>query len=169
MTAIPTFPHLPEKVVRLADVEPIRWGGEEAARFLLRGDDTGGLYSYYEVSVPAGEGSIFHVHEDMDETFFVVEGEFEVKIDDTVHAAPEGVLVYGPRGRGHSFHNTWDKPSKMLCVTTPGGIEDFFTELSALMSEPSRPDWERMSELAAKHRIIAHRPLGGPHGGPPAA
>ena len=158
MTAIPAFPALPEKVVRLSDVEPIRWGGDEAARFLLRGADTGGLYSYYEVSVPAGEGSIFHVHEDMDETFFVVEGEFEVTIDETVHAAPQGVLVYGPRGRGHSFVNTWDKPSKMLCVTTPGGIEDFFTELSVLMNESAEPDFERMRELAAKHRIIAHLP-----------
>ena len=169
MTAIPAFPSLPEKVVHLSDVDPIRWGGEEAARFLLTGQDTGGLYSYYEVSVPAGEGSIFHVHEDMDETFFVIEGEFDVKIDDTVHAAPQGVLVYGPRGRGHSFFNTWHQPSKMLCLTTPGGIEDFFTDLSTLMAEPAPPDWERMSELAAKHRITAHRPLGGPHGGPPAA
>ena len=156
MTAIPMFPHLPEKVVRLADVEPIRWGGEEAARRLLRGDDTGGLYSYYEVSVPAGEGSIFHVHEDMDETFFVVEGEFEVKIGDTFHAAPEGVLVYGPRGRALLPQHLGQAEQDAL-RHRPGGIEDFFTELSALMSEPTRPDWERMSELAAKHRIIAHR------------
>ena len=34
----------PVKIVHLDDVKPITWGGEEAARFLLRSEDTGGLY-----------------------------------------------------------------------------------------------------------------------------
>jgi mannose-6-phosphate isomerase-like protein (cupin superfamily) len=155
------------KVARLDDVEPITWGGEEAARFLLRGADTGGRYSLYEVSVPPGEGSLSHIHEDMDEAFFVVEGEFEIKLDSAVHQAPAGVLVYGPRGVRHSFFNTWHRPSKMLCVATPAGIERFFEELSQLMSSDPPPDWPLMRELAAKHRIVAFRPQGGPHGGPP--
>jgi mannose-6-phosphate isomerase-like protein (cupin superfamily) len=154
-------------VRNLAEIEPIRWGGDEAARFLLRGADTGGLYSFYEVSVPAGEGTLFHVHQEMDETFFVVEGEFEIKLDEELHKAPEGVVVYGPRGVGHSFFNTWHQPSKLLCVTTPGGIEHFFEDLSTLLTEPAPPDWERMRELAARHRITAFPPKGGPHGGPP--
>ena len=120
----------PVKVVHLDDVKPITWGGEEAARFLLRGEDTGGLYSFYEVSVPSGEGSLFHIHEDTNEAFYVIEGEFEITIDRDAHKVPAGALVYGPCGVGHSFVNTWHKPSKMLCTTTPGGIEKFFEELS---------------------------------------
>ncbi|MBC6456924.1 cupin domain-containing protein [Actinomadura sp. HBU206391] len=155
-----------EQVVHLDDVEPITWGGEEAARFLLRAEDTGGLYSFYEVCVPPGEGSLFHIHEDTDEALFVIDGEFEIRLDGDVHKAPSGVLVYGPRGVGHSFFNTWHRPSRMLCMVTPGGIERFFEELSLLMSQDSPPEWNRMRELAARHRIVAFRPQSDPHDGP---
>ena len=146
---------MPGRVVHLDDVQPITWGGEEAARFLLRGADTGGLFSFYEVSVPPGEGSLFHVHEDMDESFYVIEGEFQIRIDGSVHEAPAGVLVYGPRGIGHSFFNTWHQTSRMLCIATPGGIEGFFEELSRLVAEDPPPEWERLRALAARHRIVA--------------
>jgi quercetin dioxygenase-like cupin family protein len=153
------------RAVRLDAVEPITWGGEEAARFLLRGADTGGLFSFYEVSVPPGEGSLFHVHEDMDETFYVIEGEFQIRIDGSVHQAPAGVLVYGPRGVGHSFLNTSHQTSRMLCIATPGGIEGFFEELSDLVAEDPPPEWEQLRALAAQHRIIASAPGAGPPGG----
>lgn len=153
----------PGKVVRLDDVKPVSWGGEEAARFLLRSEDTGGAYSFYEVSVPPGESSLFHIHEDVDESFYVIEGQFEIKLDADVHKAPAGVLVYGPRGVGHSFVNTWHRPSKMLCTTTPGGIENFFEELSQLLSEEPPAAWDRIQELGTRHRIVAFRPQGGPH------
>jgi mannose-6-phosphate isomerase-like protein (cupin superfamily) len=151
----------PRKAVHLDEVEPITWGGDEAARFLLRGTDTGGQYSFYEVSVPPGEGSLFHIHEDADEAFFVLEGEFEIKVGGDVHKAPAGVLVYGPRGVGHAFFNLWHEPSRMLCIMSPGGIERFFEELSRLMSQESPPEWDRMQELAARHHIVAFRPQSG--------
>jgi quercetin dioxygenase-like cupin family protein len=156
----------PGKVVGLDDVSPIRWGGEEAARFLLRGEDTGGLYSFYEVTVPAGEGSLLHIHEDTDEAFYVIEGQFEIELGGDTHKAPAGVLVYGPRGVSHSFVNTWDKPSTMLCTTTPGGIEKFFEELSKLLTEQPPPEWNRIQELGRRHRIVAFPPQGGPPGVP---
>ena len=159
----------PGKVVGLDEVNPIRWGGEEAARFLLRGEDTGGLYSFYEVTVPAGEGSLLHTHEDTDEAFYVIEGRFEIKLDGDTHKAPAGVLVYGPRGVSHSFVNTWDRPSKMLCTTTPGGIEKFFEELSQLLTEEPPPGWDRIQELGRRHRIVAFPPQGSPAGMLPGA
>jgi len=157
------------RVVRRDDVVPITWGGEEASRVLLRSEDTGGLYSFYEVTVPPGGGSLFHVHEDTDESFYVIEGEFEIKLGTDVLKAPAGVLVYGPRGVWHSFLNTWHEPSKMLCIMAPGGIERFFSELNELTSENPPPDWDRLQALAARHRIAAVRPQGGDaQAGPPA-
>jgi len=154
----------PGKIIGLDDVSPIRWGGEEAARFLLRGEDTGGLYSFYEVTVPVGGGSLLHTHEDTDEAFYVIEGRFEIDLDGETHKAPVGMLVYGPRGISHSFVNTWDKPSKMLCTTTPAGIETFFEELSRLLTEEPPPEWGRISELGMRHRIRAYPPQRGPQG-----
>jgi quercetin dioxygenase-like cupin family protein len=157
------------KIVRLAEATPMSWAGEEQARFLLRGTDTGGLYSFYEVIVPPGEGSVFHIHEDMDETFYVVDGEFQITLGADVQQVPAGVLAYGPRGVGHSFVNSCDKPSTMLCVTTPGGIEHFFEELGKLTKRRPRPPWEEMRDLASRHHIISFRPSTGPGGDSPDA
>ena len=120
-----------------------------------------------KVVVPPGEGSVFHIHLDMDETFYVVDGEFEIRLGDDVHIVPAGVLAYGPRGIGHSFVNISDKPSTMLCMATPGGIEKFFEELSQLMKAEPRPEWESMRDLANRHRIVSFRPSNG--GSPDAA
>lgn len=155
------------KVVRLDEVVPITYGGGEETRFLLRGEDTGGRSSFYEVRMPAGEGSVWHVHHDSDESFYVIEGEFEIKVGDEIHKATAGTMVHGPRGVHHSFYNVWDKPSTMLCTMTPGGIELFFEELSEMLTRPERPGWEQIKAVGERHRITADRPQGGPHGGPP--
>lgn len=144
--------------VDLSDVTPITWGGDEAARFLLRGSDTGGLFSFFEVRVPAGEGSLYHLHEEADETFYVVDGEFEITVGDQVHKATPGVLVYGPRGISHQFQNVSAGTSTMYCVMTPGGIETFYEELSGLATQVPPPPWEARRDLAARHRIVAKQP-----------
>jgi uncharacterized cupin superfamily protein len=154
----------PGTVVQLDEIKPIRWAGE-SGRWLLRSEDTGGLYSFFEVASPAGEGPPHHIHQDVDESFYVIEGEYEIKLNDDTYKAPVGTLVYGPRGVGHSFVNTWDKTSKMLCIATPGGVENFFSELGELLSAGGPPEWERMQALATRHNIVGFRPQGGPPGG----
>jgi len=148
-------------VVTLEDVEPITWGGQEAARFLLRGEDTGGRFSFYEVSVPAGESSLRHLHHDADETFLVVEGEFEITIGEQAHRTTPGMLVYGPRAVPHSFRNSGGQTSTMLCIMAPAGIETFFSELSTLVGAHPAPQWEDLRLLAERHRITAFPPREG--------
>ncbi|WP_242888577.1 cupin domain-containing protein [Actinomadura litoris] len=146
------------KPLHLDDVTPVRWGGQEAARFLLRGTDTAGRFSLYEVSLPANEGSIVHTHEHMDETFFVVEGRITVRLGDEEFDLRAGTVLFCPRAIPHAFRNSGTGTAKILCVTTPGGIEDFFEELSALMAGATPPEWPRMREVAARHGIVAHPP-----------
>jgi mannose-6-phosphate isomerase-like protein (cupin superfamily) len=155
------------KVVRLEDVVPITYGGGEETRFLLRGSDTSGRSSFYEVRMPAQEGSVWHVHHDTDESFYVLEGEFEIKVGDEIHKAPAGTMVHGPRGVWHSFFNVGSTTGLMLCTMTPGGIELFFEELSEVLTRPERPDWDTIKAVGERHGITAAKPRGGPHGGPP--
>jgi quercetin dioxygenase-like cupin family protein len=156
------------QVVALDGVKPIRWAGE-TGRWLLRGEQTGGLYSFFEVTTPPGGGPPLHIHHDIDESFYVIDGEYEIELDGEKHKAPPGTLVYGPRGLGHAFVNTWHQPSRMLCVATPGGVEDWFEELGQLLDGQGPPEWEAMQALAAKHRITGFRPQGGPPGAGPGA
>jgi quercetin dioxygenase-like cupin family protein len=141
-------------MVRLGEVVPISWSGGEQGRFLLRGEDTDNRFSYYQVTVPAGEGTLIHLHEAMDETFHVIDGEFGITVGDRVHCATAGTLVYGPRGIPHAFRNVGDQAGTLLCITTPGGIEVFFEQLSELLHEDPPAEWQRLSELATRHRIV---------------
>ncbi|WP_372410339.1 cupin domain-containing protein [Streptomyces luteireticuli] len=149
------------RVVVLDDVKPVEWTGE-SGRWLLRGEDTGGLYSFFEVTTPPGGGPPLHIHQEVDEAFYVIEGEYEIEVDGEKHKAVPGTLVYGPRGIPHRFRNSAGRISKMLCIAAPGGIENWFRELGELTGGPQPPEWERMQELATRHRIIGFRPEGGP-------
>ncbi len=52
----------PGKIVLPGEVEPVRWT-VESGRFLLRGTDTGGLFSLMGSSPPPDGGPPLHLHE----------------------------------------------------------------------------------------------------------
>lgn len=141
-------------VVRRSDVAPVSWSGGEEGRFLLRAEDTDGRFSYYEVSVPPGEGTVLHRHEAMDETFHVLDGTFEIVVGADTHRVAAGTVVYGRRGINHAFRNIGSSVGTLLCITTPGGIEQFFNELSELLHEEPPAGWERLHELATRYDIV---------------
>ncbi|MFG2652132.1 cupin domain-containing protein [Streptomyces sp. NPDC048436] len=169
------------KVVSRDSVEPVCWFGEEG-RFLLRKEDTGGLYSFYQITTQPGSGPPMHVHETADEAFFVNQGRYEFEIGGVTEVIEAGTVIYGPRGVPHKFLNVGDGPGQLLVIATPGGVENFFIGLSELVSK-GRPDWDKMQELANRNHMRgfmpqpgAHGDLGGPPpgvrpgaGGPPAA
>jgi mannose-6-phosphate isomerase-like protein (cupin superfamily) len=157
------------KIIDVNDVAPVKWLGEQG-RFLLRSEDTGGLFSFFEVTTMPGGGPPLHLHDDHDEALFVMEGEYEVKVGERSVAATAGTVAYSPRGLAHRFRNVLDVPSRLLIVATPGGHEQFFEELSAVIAA-GPPDPARFAAVAAKHHITGLEPMGPPPGapvGPPA-
>ncbi|GAA1774688.1 cupin domain-containing protein [Actinomadura chokoriensis] len=170
--------HTPGKLVWRDEVPPVRWQGEEG-RFLLRAEDTGGLYSFFEVTTSPGGGPPLHVHSAEDESFYVIEGRYAIRLGDEEHEVSAGGLVYGPRGVPHKFRNISGGPSKLLVVATPGGVEGFFEGLSELMAGGGPPAPAAMIELAGRFDVEglepvgpppgAGRPGGRPGGGPPGA
>ena len=143
---------LPGKVVVRDHVTPVRWTVEEG-RFLLRSEDTGGLFSFFELSTPPGGGPPVHLHEGIDETFYVIEGAYEIQLGDRIHEAGPGTLLYGPRGIGHGFRNVGDAAARMLCLATPGGAETMFEGLAELLGDDGPPDRAAVEALVARHDI----------------
>ena len=90
--------------------------------------ETGGAYTVIEnISLP-GSGPPPHLHENHDESIYVIDGEFEILLDaKNIQAAP-GAFVFVPRGTVHRFRCIGDRPGKILFVFTPGGMEGFFKE-----------------------------------------
>ena len=91
-------------------------------------DSTGGSLVLLENLTAPGGGPPPHVHTRDDEFFFVLDGTFEIRIGDEVHALGAGGFAYVPRGTVHNFRNTADTPSRILVGFTPAGMEGFFRE-----------------------------------------
>ena len=98
----------------------------------LHGRDTGGALSIIELCDKPGGGAPMHIHEREDETFHVIEGEYEFTCGGETFIAKPGATVFGPRGIAHGYRYLGDTPGKLLLVVTPSGIEDWFAEVGEL-------------------------------------
>jgi mannose-6-phosphate isomerase-like protein (cupin superfamily) len=90
--------------------------------------------------VPPGGGAPPHIHPREDESFYVVDGEFEFSRDgETIKAGP-GSLVYVPRGSLHAFENVGGGRGTLLLSQTPGGLhERFFEEVGEEATDSTTP------------------------------
>jgi mannose-6-phosphate isomerase-like protein (cupin superfamily) len=97
-----------------------------------RGIETGGALTAFENTVAPFDGPPLHVHADVDETWFVLEGVLRFRFDDDLQPAPAGTYVFVPRGQAHCFQNVGTDPARILITFTPAGMESFFEEVAAL-------------------------------------
>ena len=89
---------------------------------------TGGAYTVIEVISLPGNGPPPHLHENEDESIYVIDGEFEILLGAKTMRAEPGAFVFVPKGTVHRFQCIGDGPGKVLLHFTPGGIEGFFRE-----------------------------------------
>lgn len=91
---------------------------------------SGGAVTVYTSERLAGDrrGPGMHAHPGFDETFYVLQGEYEFAIGSDVVRAEAGTTLFIPRGTFHDFHASGTSASKLLTICTPGGIEDFFED-----------------------------------------
>lgn len=99
---------------------------------------TGGGFDQFELTAdPDHEGAPEHIHEAVDESFFVLDGAFQFKLRDELLIAEAGTFVFVPRGVNHTWRNAVLRRSRMVLTYVPGGMKSFFEEASALMHDPS--------------------------------
>lgn len=109
-------------------------------------DVTGGAYSLIEATVdPGGLGPLPHRHLDREESFFVLEGEIDFKIDDGTIRGTAGSFLLVPRGAVHTFANAGSTRCRILLVHSPS-FEGYFKELSALAASGTA-DQNSVAEL----------------------
>lgn len=122
---------------------------------LLTAEQTGGRLSLVLATVPPGIGPPPHRHGGEDEAFYVLSGTF--LFVDVGGGEPQeatcgpGAAVYAPKGSLHTYRNIGETTGALLVVLTPGGLEQFFRELSALPAGP--PDIARVVEIAGRHQL----------------
>ncbi len=98
-----------------------------------------------ESELPPGGGfQLPHRHDDLDETFYVLEGTIDYLLDDTWIAAEAGTTVFVPAGVVHAFRNNTDRTARQLVLGSVEAIE--------LVKELSRNPRERWGQVFADYR-----------------
>ena len=117
----------------------------------IHGRDTGGALAVVESLEPPGGGPPPHIHHREDETFQILEGEYEFIVDGKTIRAQKGATVFAPRGLPHSFRNIGKTTGHLMVVLTPAGFEEFFEEVGAL--SPQQQEIPRVIEIGKKYGL----------------
>jgi quercetin dioxygenase-like cupin family protein len=125
----------------------------EAVEVKLGGADTGGAYALFEIYCPPGGGfAPLHTHPPQ-ETFYVLEGEFEFygtgPDGPCATAAAAGSAVHVPAGAPHGYKNVGGAPGRLLAIfEPPGRMQELFEALDRA------PAPEQLGEILAEHDIV---------------
>jgi quercetin dioxygenase-like cupin family protein len=98
----------------------------------IHGRDTAGAVCVIELRDQPGGGAPMHIHQREDETFHVIEGDYEFTCGGETFVAKPGTTVFGPRGVAHGYRYLGQTPGRILLFVAPAGIEKWFEEVGAL-------------------------------------
>ena len=125
--------------------------GAITLKFLLSGEDTGGAQAVFEDIVEPGIGPGRHIHHHQDETFFFLEGRFDVEVGGVLYSMEPGDVAFIPRGTVHAFKNVGDEPGRLRYVFSPAlSIESMFRALYASL-QAGELDESSMAAIALAH------------------
>ncbi len=127
---------------------------------LLTGKDTAGRFCLIDMFVPPSGGPPPHRH-DFEETFSLLEGELDVVFRGVKRVVRAGETINVPANAPHQFHNSSDRPARMLCICSPAGQEEFFIELGVPVATrttlPPALDEAAQSRFRAKAVALAQK------------
>jgi quercetin dioxygenase-like cupin family protein len=118
----------------------------EPIEVLITGEMTGGTSATITQSSPPGGGPPPHSHLHEDETFFVLEGEYEFLHRGQWQRVPPGQAIHGSRGSVHTFRNIGTTTGKVLIFIAPAGFEKYLEEISILSVPEDMPQVLAISE-----------------------
>ncbi len=118
----------------------------------IHGRDTGGIVSAVESHDVPGGGPPPHIHHREDETFQILQGEYEWSVGEKSFVAGTGTTIFAPRGIPHTYRCIGSGQGRLMCVITPSGFEEFFEEISALTPEEQQ-DIPRVIGIGGKYGV----------------
>jgi mannose-6-phosphate isomerase-like protein (cupin superfamily) len=101
----------------------------------------GGLPVVAEAVLPEGASPPLHVHEDLDDSFYIVDGLMVLRCGDEVRVARGGEWVPFPRGVPHTFRVV-DGPARILMVHADDSFMALFKEVGRPLRDGDHPTTE---------------------------
>src|SRR5215475_5077610 len=125
---------------RLAAAEGIADVWWKSGRITVKtaGAETANAFSQIETDDPRGSGPPLHLHHNEDETFYVLEGEVTIQVGDERVDLAAGDFLFAPREVPHAYLVRSER-ARMLCTTSPAGVEQFFVTHGVPVTGPEPP------------------------------
>src|SRR3954447_10071125 len=82
-----------------------------------------------EMTLPVGSAAPLHVHDHLDDTWYVLDGEIIVRCGDDVSIAGPGHWVSMPRGVPHTFRVIGDRDARILLVHDNATFRDLIRDV----------------------------------------
>ena len=124
--------------------------GTGSMELLLASDSANQRFSIFLQTLPEGEGTNTHLHDNYDEAGYVIEGDLTVSLDGQIHRFSKGDSFFVPLGVPHAISNFGSATARFLVITTPGGLESFFREIES-QNASGAGDAASVREIAEKH------------------
>lgn len=104
----------------------------ELVDVMIPSEATNGSFSMVVQTCPPGGGPPPHVHNNEDELFRVLEGEFELFDGKNYHKLAAGEYAYTLRGMPHTFRNCGTTEGRMQAIIVPGEMDRYLEAISPL-------------------------------------
>jgi quercetin dioxygenase-like cupin family protein len=85
-----------------------------------------------------GAAPPLHMHPDVDETFYLIDGELTILVGDERIEAGPGDFVFGPKGVPHTYVARSEQ-AEFLATFAPASMDRFFEELGGVRVVPGEP------------------------------
>lgn len=119
---------------------------------MVSSKDTNGELCIYNTFRHEKGGPAYHLHHDQDEWFYIIKGEFIVKVGEDTFTLQAGDSAFAPRTIPHAFAKVNEGDAQMLVLFQPAGsMEDFFKQMSKLGNNIPVDQEKNLKELWASH------------------
>jgi len=118
-----------------------------------------------EMTLPVGSAPPLHVHDHLDDTWYILQGQMIVRCGDDQMVVGAGHWVSMPRGVPHTFRVVGEHEARILLVHDNASFRDLIRDLGTpatartVPSQPAFPPMDALERIAASHDL---RPIGPP-------
>ena len=128
--------------------------------FKARGQRPGDGPTFIEFTAAPGFSTGDHVHTKIEELFYVVQGEFQIRAGDWFGLLGPGSFVQAPPSVAHGFANPGASPATLALIISPSAVhEAYFEELAEILARPGPPDAGVIADLRRRYDTVQVSPL----------
>ncbi|MEA2171942.1 MAG: hypothetical protein QOF76_5242 [Solirubrobacteraceae bacterium] len=121
-----------------------------AVTFKVKSDQAEGMSCTEWVAAPGFDTGL-HVHERLEETWYILDGQLEFRLGEETFDASTGACVFVAPQVPHAFANRGQAPARFLLMTSPSTHDGYFIELAEILARSGPPDSDAIAALRTKY------------------